>query len=661
MTDASNDSNGRDDSIGRMVKALQGIRNAEPLPRGVRLPPYNGGAESESALVIVFDEEDRLCINNDEGRPQPSQLEGITGYLKGKVPGCVVMPSPALAAEQARLDAEEEFTREEGPAHDPGAHRPSIADRLISLVPDALLFVALDDEKDRDDNDKGRVFVEVNEGGVRELHALRSTRVRRWLMRRYQAEAGRAANADALKQAIDTVEGRGFARSIPRHVVYCRTARIDGTIWIDLCNANWQAIKVTNAGWEVADTPPVRFRRGKGMQALPTPVRPAPVRGDDLLETPETSLRRGRLAALENLRSLLNLRADENGDADFVMVVGWLLMALGGLGPYPLMVFTGEHGTAKSTSMRILRAMSDPHEAGLRSPPQDKDALRVAAANSFVLAFDNLSYLPVWLSDALCRISTGAADGKREHYADLEEIIVKLLAPVMLNGIDEFVKRPDLASRSIFALLNPIPETDRVKESTIGARIAQAAPVVLGALLDGLSEGLRRENTAPLALLPRMADFAQWVSDCETAFWTKGEFTKAYEQNRKGALAALLEGSILATVLRRWLAGLEGDRWEGAPADLHAALIIAAQDRERALREWPKAANRMSDQLTRIAPALREIGVEVVQSRSHGENTVRLQQTNWVRPERAAGEATAPDGPLDQDGDPGAGVDSRWH
>ena len=45
----------------------------------------------------------------------------------------------------------------------------------------------------------------------------------------------------------------------------------------------------------------------------------------------------------------------------------------------------------------------------------------IAANNGYLLAFDNLSGLPVWLSDALCRLASGGSFAVRQLYTDQEE------------------------------------------------------------------------------------------------------------------------------------------------------------------------------------------------------------------------------------------------
>jgi hypothetical protein len=66
----------------------------------------------------------------------------------------------------------------------------------------------------------------------------------------------------------------------------------------------------------------------------------------------------------------------------------------------------------------------------------------IAANNGF--AFDNLSGLPKWVSDALCRLATGGSFAVRQLHADDGEILFEAARPILLNS------RPDLGDRAIF-------------------------------------------------------------------------------------------------------------------------------------------------------------------------------------------------------------------
>src|SRR5262249_3117857 len=222
------------------------------------------------------------------------------------------------------------------------------------------------------------------------------------------------------------------------------------------------------------------------------------------------------------------------------LAVAWLLAALRNCGPYPVLVLSGEQGSAKSTAAAMLRALVDPNTAPLRALPRDERNLSIAANNGHVLAFDNVSGLPDWLSDALCRLATGGGFAERQLYTDQDEVLFAGVKPVILNGIEDTVTRPDLADRTVFWTLDAIGEERRRPERKLWAEFETERPRILGALLHAVAHGLRQLPEVHLDRLPRMADFARWATACETAIWSPGTFMSAYDGNRDEAVANVI-------------------------------------------------------------------------------------------------------------------------
>jgi hypothetical protein len=67
--------------------------------------------------------------------------------------------------------------------------------------------------------------------------------------------------------------------------------------------------------------------------------------------------------SIDDLRKFLNVVSDDN----FRLVIAWLVGALRERGPFPILVLSGEHGTAKTTVARILRECVDPNRAPVRA------------------------------------------------------------------------------------------------------------------------------------------------------------------------------------------------------------------------------------------------------------------------------------------------------
>ena len=307
---------------------------------------------------------------------------------------------------------------------------------------------------------------------------------------------------------------------------------------------------------------------------------------------------------IETLRSLLNVQPN-----DFVLVVAWLLAALRDRGPYPVLGLSGEQGSAKSTLSGMLRALIDPNTAPLRALPREDRDLFITANNGDVLSFDNVSGLPQWISDTLCRLATGGGFAVWQLYTDQDEVLFDASRPVILNGIEDIVERPDLADRALFLTLEPIPEERRRSEAELWAVFEAERPRILGVLLDAVVAGLKRLPETQLPKLPRMADFTLWATACERALWSAGTFWSAYCDNRDEAVEGVLDADPIAAVLRAFMS-LQ-TQWTGTASDLLGALANEAGERIVKSKNWPVNARSLSGRLRRAAAFLRKVGIEI--------------------------------------------------
>jgi hypothetical protein len=98
-------------------------------------------------------------------------------------------------------------------------------------------------------------------------------------------------------------------------------------------------------------------------------------------------------------------------------------------GLYPLLATSGEQGSAKTVLSKILKALVDPNVAPARALPREERELMIAANNGYLLAFDNLSSLPTWLSDALCRLASGGSFAVRQLYTGHDEVLFQAFRP----------------------------------------------------------------------------------------------------------------------------------------------------------------------------------------------------------------------------------------
>ena len=470
-----------------------------------------------------------------------------------------------------------------------GKEQPSSArDRLLQLADEAAdLFC-----------DGEEAYADVWIGDHRETLPVHSKGFRRWLRWLFRERTGRGAPQEALTHTEENLDAQA-ARATQRRV-FQRTATHEGRIYIDLCDRSRHVVEIDSEGWRVlTDAPTVRFRRPKTTRPLPEPVR-----GD-------------AKECINALRRFLNIAED-----DFVLCVAWLLASLRDTGPYPLLVLTGEQGSAKSTAAKLLRSLVDPASPPTTGMPRSERDAVIAALNRHVLAYDNLSGIPTSLSDTLCRLSTGEGFSTRALYTDDEEVVIEASRPVILTGIENPSVRGDLADRSLIIRLSPISDADRLTESELMAAFEEVRPRIFGALLYGLSEGLQNESKIRLQRLPRMADFCKWAVACEGAYWSPGTFMATYDDAQASATADVLEDSAIGPSLRQLLE--ETGSFSGTATELLDRFSARRQD-EKSPRGWPSTGAVMGKQLTRLAPSLRKLGYAVETRRTSRGNLWQLE------------------------------------
>lgn len=476
---------------------------------------------------------------------------------------------------------------------DKGSAVESHATRLVEMVKatDAELFHSPDAEP----------FITFSVNGHNETHRLRSESFQDWLGRLSWEQSKKSVSSQVLDQAIRTLSGIAKYEG-PEIETFVRIAFWEDNIWVDLADEQWRAINVTRCGWGVVANPPVRFTRSNGTRPLPVP---------------ESG---GRLS---ELRRFVNV----DNESDWVLLQAWLVGCYRPAGPYPLLALYGEQGSAKSTSSRMLRALIDPNKSPVRSTPAEVRDLMITATHSRLVAFDNLSHIREWLSDALCRLTTGGGFATRGLYSNDAEKIFDVQRPVLMNGINELSKRSDLLDRTIAVTLPAISESQRLPEAELWKQFKASVPRILGAILTAVSTALKNEDSVVLKRMPRMADFARWVVAAEPSLdCSPGDVMAAYVNNRAQASETAISISVIGEPILKLLE--QEKRFEGTATELLKAL--------RQFRSisppsgWPRQPNALSGQLRRLVPNLRAVGWEVVWGHRDSKTRnkiIRIEQT----------------------------------
>ena len=452
---------------------------------------------------------------------------------------------------------------------------------------------------------EGKAYARFTINNHKEVYAIKSQEFTDYLQLWYWKDTQRAPSKTAFETAISSLSAAARFDG-HKESIYTRVAQIEQTIYIDLCNDNWQVVEVSFDGVKVLDDSPVAFTRNNKMKLLPTPT-----------------IDSDYVNAKEDIKLILkhiNIKEDQ-----LPLVVGWLLMAKqNSKAAYPVLIVNGPAGSGKTTACEMLRELVDPNVANLVSQPKTSE-LRVVGAENHVLGFDNLSKVSPNFSDALCKIATGDNQIIRELYTTNSSFTVNIKKPIMLNGIPELAKRPDLVSRSVKLTLHKIGQIKTSEQAWYDFN--QDRPRIFNALLYGCCIALATYENIKIDNMTRMSDFCKFATASHLAFgWSENQFMDAYRANVKSAYVDSLESSMftmgIVTMFEKEVF------FEGRPLELLERLEDEMYVSERTTRssKWPKTPKGVMEILDRSEDALAAIGIDYEKYKDRTNKTfIKLQ------------------------------------
>ncbi len=478
--------------------------------------------------------------------------------------------------------------RELVPSTDAEAKTHAAAETIASLAATARTLRGSD----------GHYYAALPVGERCEFYRLDSAELRRALSRLHAQSTGRYPARTAVATEVAALHAR--AENADRiDPVFLRIARDpSGTAYLlDLGDSARRAVKISAHGWEVVESHGVNFWRPPGQRALPMPERGG---------------------SLDRLRRFANVSVPM-----WPLLIGWLTSALRPVGPYPVLVLSGEQGSAKTTLARVCRLLIDPAAGPLRTPPKSERDIMVGAQNNWLQVFDNLGSLAPWQSDAFCRLSSGGAFATRGLFTDDREFVIEAQRPIMLNGIADFVRHADLADRSVFLWMEPMPESRRRGDMAIWEEFGQEHGRLLGALLNAVAGGIRLWPEVRLKAMTRMADFDRWGEAvmCGLGF-RAGTFVETYRANRRSACEQALEESPVVVALHHRPA---------APRRLELLAHGPLGDSQRSQTRARDRGNRMAQDALGTLPPATPAGTAASRYRSGFRDQPRAHRENYHR------------------------------
>jgi hypothetical protein len=158
---------------------------------------------------------------------------------------------------------------------------------------------------------------------------------RKWLLNKFRKQHdGKVASGEAMTNAVNAIAAVAVFDK-PQHTAHVRVAGHGGSVYVYLADTDHTVIEIGPDGWRECERPPVKFVHPKTAAALPKPTRGG---------------------SLDPLRSLLNLEDDDQ----WSLILAWLVGVYLPDGPFPILALSGEQGASKTTTARVLKAITDP-------------------------------------------------------------------------------------------------------------------------------------------------------------------------------------------------------------------------------------------------------------------------------------------------------------
>ena len=465
--------------------------------------------------------------------------------------------------------------------HDPEKKKPSRTIELVKILKslDIQLFL----------NQYNDPCVAINGNGS-DIIKLDSKDCEIWI----QSEAlkkGASFGTEAVKNTklILMNEAR---ESKKQYTLSVRVAKdSEGNIWYDLGE---KAIKISANGWEITDHFPILFQKYNHQRQQVEP-------------------KHGR--KLDIIFDFFNIKDKE----DRLLLKVWIVSSFIPGFAHPVLVLFGEHGSAKSTTFKILKSLIDPSSLQTLPPIKDSAQFTQIVSHHRLACFDNFSSLKDDLSDLICRVCTGEGFSKRRLYSDDDDYVYNFQHVIGINGISNIINRADLLDRSLLIETVRISNVERKNEEEIIAHFNEVKPEILGNCFDILCEAIKIKPTINLDELPRMADFASWSCAISEAMGIdKEQFISAYRNNinkqNEEAINASPIGLAVIELVKNEYSGL----FIAQPAMvLHKLKDIADKLGLETIHSsyWPKDPKSLWKKLSEISPVLKIYGIEIQKGR----------------------------------------------
>lgn len=450
------------------------------------------------------------------------------------------------------------------------------------------------------ENDREEVYALIPINNHTEFINISSSRFLNWLSDSYSKiiDTDDIYGEDFYKKVYHAIESRSKINISERTQFHNRIAQLDDSVWYDLGNEDYTAVKVTKKKVDIVkldvNTPFFERTQSTYQQFQP---------------------KYDNQNALQNLAELLKIKP-----LDYPVFISHVVCFLLSSIPIPIMVFTGTAGSIKTTATATIKRIVDPsgiskldNVSAISKKPDD---LIVQLAGEYMSSFDNVSHVDNDTSDIFSRAITGATNVKRKLYKNKERVMLKFMSKIILNGVIPALEQPDLQTRIINYERLIIDDSNRILEKDFEKILQTLIPQVLGNIFTILSKALQDYPKLSKKIKPkeRMSDFEVWGEIISRRYgFEKNEFLNRYHDKLKHETIKSQDAYPIISAIQNLMSGIEV--YENSATELYSRLCYISESMGVNIKDkftrFPKGSNKLVNHLKTVESNIRTTGFDI--------------------------------------------------
>ncbi|HEY6536190.1 MAG TPA: hypothetical protein VIY08_10430 [Candidatus Nitrosocosmicus sp.] len=388
----------------------------------------------------------------------------------------------------------------------------------------------------------GDGFARILNNDHKEIIPINSSKFARFLSKLYYEKESQVINKESVNNVIYTLQAKAeFGDN--KYDLSLRVAEYQGDFYYDLTDEKHRCIRISKDGtWQILDETPIPLFRRYNQIPQDLPCNNSLVKTDNKFENEH----------LDNpleifLSRLTNIKASETKLLVKVALISYFIPEISHI----VLIIHGGKRSAKSTFQLLLKNIVDPAKPTLLTVHDNLSEFIQQISHNYLATYDNMKYVPKWLSDEVCKAVTGIGQTKRMLYTNDEDKIFEYKHCLNFNGINVAFSEPDVLDRSIIIELEEIDDENRRTEEKILNDFNALRPKLLGFIFDTLAKAITIKPSINIKKLPRMADFAIWGEAISRSLgYKENEFLEAYYNNIGFQNNEVIESNPLAFAIK---------------------------------------------------------------------------------------------------------------